>query len=540
MRPLRNLLLALVSLALLAASWLAWRDDRTERGKLDAFAARYDFELRRADDVATMRLEPQADLGAVIAASMTLDDVYGSVRLKDLDSATRAAWLRSVATTGNRVDDAIERTLDAIVRRPGWSFHQSMLAQLAYTKSRRESPGAVARDAARWELPALAAIRLAPGNLSVRAFLGGAYLETWDRITTRQLRRDALRAAMRSPAFVERSYGAVASLAGSDEAVALLPNDMPVLRIAFAREAKGGRVDAAAAIRSRLDAAILQSRAEGLERIELLARRRDRYGLATEIPAWLSANRLGEIDTAAARRQVARVAELVPPMRRGRWPDDPRARLLGHLLDGRASDADGASLARLAESLSAVPDPVAAAALAEGGEPFAARELLLASDSRGAFEWTPAIVAIARAFLKRGDVARARAILEELAPTARDECDALLVLRDASAGEEREALAARLAAAAPRIYPAGAWSRSGSLALCVEPATMSRATLHVTMKASQPALVSWGWSNGRAGSFVVHDAQALDVPLSGFRGRLVFSIRTDAGGPVELGEATIR
>jgi hypothetical protein len=226
-------------------------------------------------------------------------------------------------------------------------------------------------------------------------------------------------------------------------------------------------------------------------------------------------------------------------MRRGQWPDDPRAKLLAYLLDGRAGDAEGGSLARLAGSLSALPDPVEATALAAGGEPFAARELLLVSESRGSFEWTPAIVAIARSFVRRGDTVRARAILEELAPTARDECDALLVRREASAGAERDALASRVALVAPRVYPASAWSRAGSLALCVDPATMSRSRLRVTLDAPQPALVSWGWGGGRSASFVVRDGASLDVPLSGLRGRLVFTVRTEAGGPVALGEAAV-
>jgi hypothetical protein len=539
MRHAFNAALALLAFALLGASWLAWRDDRRERGRLDAFLERYEFEARRPDDVATMRLQPQADLAVVMASSVTLEDVYGSVRLKDLDAPTRAAWIRSVSSTDARIADAIEGELDAIARRPGWAFHHSMLAQLAYTKSRRESPAAVARDAARWEIPAAAAIALAPGNFAIRAFLGGACLETWDRVTLRQPRTEVLRAALQSDAFVERSWGAVAALAGRDAAIDLLPDDIAVLRLALAREARDGNVGAAAKLRSKLDAAIVAARASGLERIELLARRGDRYGLEQAIPAWLGANRLDELDTMEARREVARIAALVPPMRRGRWPDDPRARLLGHLLDGREREADGASLARLAASLSAVPGPVEAKALAAGGEPFAARELLLASPTRGSFEWTPAVVAIARSFMKRGDAARARSILEELAPSARDECDALLALRDASEESQRGAIDARVAAVVTRSLPATAWSRSRSLALCIDPATMSRAHLRVALHAPGPALVSWGWQNGRVASVVVRDHATLDIPLAGLEGRVILGVRPEAGDAVELGEASV-
>ncbi|MBI2213549.1 MAG: hypothetical protein HYU52_07875 [Acidobacteria bacterium] len=537
---LRSLTLALIALALLATSWLAWRDDRRARAPLDEFVTRYELDVRRPSDVAMLRLQPQADLGAVIVATMTLEDVYGSVRLHDLDAAARNAWIRSVSSTDARIGDAIDCELDAIARRPGWAFHESMLAQLAYTMSRRESPDAVVRDAKRWETASMAAIALAPGNLAARAFLGGVCLETWDRVSLRTPRLEVVRAALRSDAFVERSWSAVAALAGRDAAIELLPDDVEVLRLALAREAREGDVGAAGKLRTRLDASIRNARLRGLARLELLARRGDRMGLEQEIPAWLAANRLGEIDTIEGRREVSRVAALVPPMRRGQWPADPRARLLAHLLSGREREADGESLTRLAASLSSVPGPIEAKALAAGGEPFAARELLLASPTRGSFEWTPAVVAIARSFVERGDTARARSILEELAPAARDECDALLALRDAAEAPDRALFEGRIAAAAPRALPASAWSNSGSLALCVDPTTMSRARLSIALDAPEPALLSWGWQGGRAGSVVVRDRVTLNIPLAGLEGRVILNVHREAGGPVELGAATIQ
>ncbi|MCM2316197.1 MAG: hypothetical protein NDJ92_13705 [Thermoanaerobaculia bacterium] len=541
MRLLRDIALVLFALALLAASWLAYRADRRERTPIEAFVDRFELDLRRADDVATLRLQPQADLGAVIAASMTLEDVYGSVRMKDLDPATRAAWVRSVAATGGEIDAAIELALRAVELRPGWAFHHSMLAQLVYTKSRRESPAAVVRDVDRWEVPALLACALAPGNHAIRAFLGGGYLEIIGRADTRQAPQDALRAAMRSARFVERSYGAVVALEGSETAIGLLPDDATVLRVAMARELRERNAGAASSIRARLDSVVAASRAADLERIETLARRGDRYGLQLAVPAWVSAYSLEELDTPQGRREASRVAALWPPMRRGAWPNDPRARLLRYFLDGREAGVDGAVLARLAGSLSGVPEPVAARALALGDDPFAAQELLFASQSRGGFEWTPAIVEIARAFLRRGDAERARKILDELAPGARDECGPLLAARDAAPDPAaREALSRRIASMTPQPIPASAWSGAGTLALCVDPTTRSRAVVDVAVGAAEPALVSWGWDGGRSGSVVVRGPTTIPVPLESLSGRRALAVRAEAGGKIVLGESAVR
>ena len=536
----RNIGLARLAVALLAASLAAYRADRRERAAIEAFVSRFELDLRRADDVATLRLQPQADLAAVIASAMTLDDVYGSVRLKDLDSETRAAWVRSVASIGPEIDEAISLSLRGVAARPGWAFHHSMLAQLAYTKSRREAPAAVVRDIDRWELPALLAITLAPGNDAIPAFLGGTYLEVWGRVATRRPPLERMRTAMRSARFVERSYCAVAALAGRERAIELLPSDSVVLRIALARELREQNVGAASSIRMRLDEVIRTTRAAGLRRIETLARRHDRFGLELAIPAWLATHRLEEVDTPDGRREAARIAALWPPTRRGAWPNDPRARVLRYFLDGRESSAEGAALVRLTEGLSGVPEPVAARVLALGDDPFAAQEILFASQTRGAFEWTPAIVDIAHAFLRRGDGRRARTILDELATNARGECGALLALRDAATDPAtREALASRLAAMAPATKPASSWSRSGSLALCVDPARQARAVLAVAVDATEPALVSWGWDGGRAGSMVVRGPTTIPVPLAGLAGRRVLSVRADAGGPITFGESMI-
>lgn len=541
MRTARDAGLALLALILLAVSWLAYRADRQERTAFESFVTDFELELRRPDDVATLRLQPQADLGAVIAAAVTLEDVYGSIRLKDLDALTRAAWIRSVTSTDTQLDAAIALALNGIAARPGWAFHHSMLAQLAYTKSRREAPAAVARDIDRWELPALLAISLAPGNHAIRAFLGGTYLEVWEIAKTRQAPLDALRAAMRSVRFVERSYGTVAGLAGRETAIGLLPDDAGVLRVAMARELRERNVGAASSIRARLDEVVRASRAADLERIETLARRGDRYGLETAVPAWISTYRLEELDTPAGRREVARVAALWTPTRRGAWPGDPRARLLRYFLDGREASVDGSVLARLAGSLSRVPEPLAARALALGDDPFAAQELLFASQSRGGFEWTPAIVEIARAFLRRGDAARARKILGELAPGARDECGPLLAMRDAAPDDAaREALTRRIASMTPEPIPATAWSGAGTLALCIDPTTRSRAVVQVTVEASEPALVSWGWDGGRAGSLVVQGPTTIPVPLESLSGRRALGVRAEAGGKLTLGESAVR
>ncbi|MGK2857090.1 MAG: hypothetical protein ACSLFQ_07780 [Thermoanaerobaculia bacterium] len=541
MRLLRDIGFLFAALALLAAAGMAYRADRLGRDSLEAFIASYELELRRPADVATLRLQPQADLASVTTASMTLEDVHGSVRLRDLDARTRTAWVRVVSLTDAQIAEAIALSLRAVETRPGGAFHHSMLAQLAYTKLRRESADAIARGIDEWELPALLGISLAPGNDSLRAFLGGAYLDVWDRVPTRMAPLDALRGAMRNGRFVERSYRTVAALTGEETAIGLLPDEPGVLRIALSRELRERNVERAAAVRRRLDGAIVQARARDLARIETLARRGDEYGLQSAVPAWAGAYRLEELDGAGARRQVGRIAELWPAMRRGSWASDPRGRLLRYLLDGREASVNGRALARLAEGLTNVPEPVAARALALGGEASAAEELLFSSQTRGAFEWTPAIVDIARAWLARGDAERARRVLEDLAPTARDECEVLLVMRDAAESDQaRDALSRRIAALTPPRIPAASWSRTGSLSLCLDARSRPNRMLHIALDAKQPALASWGWDGGRVASVVVSGPTSLEVPLDGLSGRRALSVKSEGGGAVTFGETTIR
>ena len=60
--------------------------------------------------------------------------------------------------------------------------------------------------------------------------------------------------------------------------------------------------------------------------------------------------------------------------------------------------------------------------------------------------------------------------------------------------------------------------------------------LAATIEAASPALVSWGWNEGRNGTAYVQQGRStLSVPVTGRSGRNNFFIRSLAGGAITLG-----
>jgi hypothetical protein len=518
----------------LCASVAAYQHEVQGRRPVDAAIARFELDQRRPADVEVLGLQPSADLRASFFSHMTLTDVYAPVSLARLSAEERGRWIRSLSTLDHQLEEARELTLDALECRPGWAFHHAYVGEIEYAALRRRSVQAAADGHRRWEVPLLNGMAEAPGNVSFPTYLGGAYIETWGLADLVGDPREVLGRAMKSTVFVERNYRLVGLILGRETLMDLLPDDPRLLRVAFAREARDGEVEAAAALRARIDDAERRERAAGLESIRERARLGDIEGQLAAARGWVSRHRPEDLDDAAGRAEVAEVLALWPASKRGSWVRDPRAELVRFFLSGREADVDGATLESTVAMLTNVPDPVRARVAALAGETWEAERMLRESRTAGSFEWTPVIVDLVRGHLAEGKEERAREVIRGLSRSALAECNVLLALRalgDDGDGDQLEALA-------PSEVPAAMWSRSGALSLCFDPDRHADAKLVVALS-SPSALVSYGWDGGRVGSLVVKGEAVLELPLSGMEGRHSVRVVTEAGLGVTIDRTEI-
>lgn len=530
----QRLAIAAAALAALAISALSYVDERRARLPAEAAIAKYGLDQRRPAEVEALRFQPAADLRASFLADMTLADVYSPVSLSKFSAEERGRWLLSLTTLDQQLAAARDLTLDALSRRPGWAYHHGYLGEIEYAALRRQSLPHAAEGSRRWEIPLLNGISSAPGNLTFPTYLGGAYIETWGGIEPAGDPEEVLGRAMSSPAFLARNYRIVCLILGGAEAMALLPDNPRALRVAFAREARDGDVAAAATLRARIDRAERAGRAADLETLRERARLRDVWGQRTAASQWAARYHPKNLDDETGRAEVAETLSLWPATRRGSWLRDPRASLVRHFLSGREADVDGATLVSVVSHLSDVPAPVRARVLALAGRAWEADQLFRESGTQVSFEWTPMLVDLARAYLEQGKGDQAAATLARVASSAQTECNVLL-LRRRLEGEDGEAARALDAIARQGLQG----SRGRSLSICVDPEAHGRATLVVSLAAASPALVSYGWDDGRLGSVVIDGAGEVNVPLSGMEGRHPFGIETEAGAKVEIVEARV-
>jgi hypothetical protein len=194
----------------------------------------------------------------------------------------------------------------------------------------------------------------------------------------------------------------------------------------------------------------------------------------------------------------------------------------------------GSTVATVVASMTGVPDPIRARARLLGGDIEGARAIFDRSDSAGSFEWTPFLLDLAEYRLSQGAADGVHNALDGLSPATRDECDVLAVRRKLAQLEGATATASP----SPQTLPATAWSTSGALSLCIEEGASRE--LITTVDVQQPALVSWGWNDGRHGVFYLQPGRTgVRVSTIGRAGRQTFFIRTLAGGPVTLGATTL-
>jgi hypothetical protein len=542
---------AIASLAIVLALASVFRYDRDirDRDAAQRFLIDFDVAARRPAEAATLALVPAADLGANVVADIALGDAVGTVRLADASPDLRARWLRAVERVDDELLAARSLTLDALAERPGWPAHWTMLGELVYASERRAPRSPNLAEAKLWQEPLHIGLSYFPGDDGASTFASTAYLETWPELSPDMRARAAagFRRALLDPSFSTRTFPVLIEATGAEDAITLLPSEPATLRAAFDSLAQAGDVSRAASVYHRWESAEWDARQAGLREIEERARLNDVEKLRSLAVDWMAHHPATDFDTPAGRAQVLRVLHLTVNDRIGTWQSDPRSSVVRFFLNRRiAPDRAGArgleiasggtAIANAVNSLTGVPEPIRARARLLGGDIEGARSIFERSDSAGSFEWTPFLLDLAEFRMMQGSAEDARAALEGLAPAARNECDALIVRRKIArlGGENENPTVAHETTVPP-------WSSSGVLSLCIDPEEADLQQLTATIESPAPALVSWGWNDGRQGAaYIAAGRSTLRVPLAGHSGRSNFFIRALAGGPITLDGSAIQ
>jgi hypothetical protein len=525
--PRRSALVAGASLLLGAAVVLSTSLDLAARTRVERFVAAAGLEARRPLEVASLRLEPAADLAGAAAVEVALLDAGAP-------AAAPEGWLAS----------AQELAVRSLRSRPGWPLHAHVLAEVAYRESRESNAAGAHADPQRWMTAWRAAARGAPAVERIRSLRAQACLEAWPTLppVLRVEALEAFRAAFLDPAFVARHVGTAVDRLGAEVAIGLLPDRAEPIRTAAAALADRN-LDRAKRLLDRADLAERGERAAALRRLEYLERRGDKKALSEACAALAAAYPAERFDDREERAQTARVLELWPA-EPGVWESDPRAPLVRFLLDGREDALSLSALRRAVASLSDVPAPERAELLLLTGDRAGAETLRSAAAALAAHNWISYDLRLARQDLRRGALAAARRALDRLPSDQRDGCEALLVRLEvaqrSNEGAEATDLERRLAELRLDSGDGDNWLRTGRLRMCIEPASGGARSLVVLLKAAAPAIVVYGWDQSRAGTLLVSDERVLVLPLTGRPGSRVFWFAALAGGPVVPRETSIR
>jgi hypothetical protein len=540
-----RLLLTLLSFALAALSVVNYARDQAARRPGEGFARTYTLDVRRARYVDSARLEPKADLSALVLANAALEDALGTIPWREMSPAERERWVAALSRLNEELAGARALALEAVAARPGWPFHRLLLGQLVYAADRRALSLDLYARPERWMTPLREAASAAPGVDLGWTFLGGAMLESWGFLPQAAQREGAqvLRRAFLDPSFVSRAFCAASDVFGRAKAMELLPDATGSIRAAREALAGIGDVASVATLEERWERLEMAAREADLKKLEERARLGDENGLRAGCHAWVATHPLLDFDTPKGRKQAARVLELWPGDVARPWRAAGRGELVRFFLDGRAADAPADAVGRAVGALVGVPEVARARAALMAGDRYALSRVLHDTQTLGTFEWTPLFVELSRMELRAGRLAEAVEAVGQVAPGAREECEVLLVRRDVARAEqnkkELDAVAAGLRKArAGMLEPQGVGG--ASLSLCVDSEQDSGRVLAATVRVTGQSLVAYGWNRGRLGAELVEREKDISVPLAGRHGRVAFSIRTLAGGAAEIKSAVVK
>jgi hypothetical protein len=513
-----------------------WRLDAAAREPIKRAARQLRVPERRAADFESLDFAPAADLSADILADVALRDVLDPVSLASLSGTERQMWLETLAGADREVAAARDALLTAVVARPGWAYHWSLLGQLQYLDWKRSS---LAGDVPRrpWIDAMHFGMALAHGDRSLPGFLSGAYIENWTLLDGAE-KADAertTRIALSDPDFVSRALRPAISVVGKS-VIGWVPNEAAPLRAALALFLGPKQpVEITASLSKRWEAAERSERAAGIDALRKLARGSEET-IDSACSAWAAAHPIFEFDDAQARAETAELLRLWPGLKRGAWESDSRAAYVFYFLDGRMSAIAPEAVGRIVESLSEVPAPIRARVDVAGGNVAEAEAALRSAETPAPFAWTAAVLDLARYRLRHDAPAEAEKTLALLSPAASDECEALMVRRSVARAlgrrSEADQISAQLALAAPRGILSTDFAPSKSVSLCIDPETLGGRSLHLVFSAPAPALVSYGWDGARMANVLVDNRAGVTLPLLQLPGRHSLFARSIAGANI--------
>ena len=513
------------------ASMALYASDRSSRASVERFVQRFGIDRRHPADVEAMALEPAGDL----ASAMVVTSEFRPGRTAEGEGRAEGDSSTSgyPQPSADEIRASLDSILDAVAFRPGWPSHRYVLGLVEFASARLggERSGPVRL----WDVALRQAITAAPGMDDAWTALGEADLSFWGDLLPAERARavDVFRRCFRTEEFVTSHFRDVEVAMGRQGAVDLLPDDPDVLEVAAGMLAEDADVQGASGLLSRLDKAERRERAEDLRRLEQRKRRGDVDSLRVQCREWFDQHPFGDFDDPVGRREVARLLELWPDDRFGSWARDRRGRLVRFFLDGRESDAPGVALLRAIESLTGVPDAVRARVLLQAGDLSGARSLAGRARDRDSSDWDSFYVGWARWEANHRNPIEARAALRQVSLTGRGSCDALILRREIgkALGDADEARVAEDLIATLRMAPSDEWSARGRVSLCLDPEWTAGRRLEIGVGEGQPAILSFGWAGGRAGTVSLSaEPSRIDVPLSGVSGARDFWVSYLVGG----------
>ena len=510
MRRALNILLALISAALLIPTILLYRDDLAGRAPAREFVAKYNVVKRRPEVAQTVGYAPSPDWSAMIMGDAALRDAYEPVSLLDVTPDVREAWITSAAHLDDELRYARAALLDAIATRPGWPFYQSLLGQTQFAiESRAFSPDLVKKPET-WTVPLLNAARGAPAASSPWRSLAAGYLQTWPVLANVHTATagEVFQRAFVDPDFVQTVFPDAARLLGPDRAIGYIPDAPQSLKAAFDYFARRNDIAHAWPLRQRWDRAEWIDRVRDLAEIDRHARRGDVDDVRTMVDQWTSQHSAWDFDSPAAHAQVARVLDVWPGGRRAVWANDPLADIARYLMT-RNGDADkyAAIVARQIDSFTGVPAETIAEAKLRAGDVNSAERIAQSAEDAGSLDWAPYYLTLANR-----DKAHAADALARMPAAAMDTHEALIVrgiaVEDGGATTSQCGVKNEIAVHGAR----------------------DRRHLTVVLTAEQPTLVDFGVNRARSMTLLVDGRRSVGLNLIGWRDKILFS-RVLCGAP---------
>lgn len=534
---------SVLAVALALASTYHYARERSLRIPADRYAERFAFEVPPSDSSETisaedtMRLEPAGDLAAAVVVDMLVRQLDAGGERQE-GALARASGDRPPPDREERLRAARDLMLDAIVVRPGWPHHAFLVGQLAFVSERAERRSGSPARTELWTVPLVRAAAAAPGADQLWTALGRAYLEAWADLPEAS-RADAPRVigrAFQDPDFVAASLPSAMNTLGQQEALRLLPEMSRPLEAALGRLAGGPDLASAAAVLARLETIERKSRESDLRTIAALTQHGEDADAAAACAAWVREHSVSEFDDRRGHAELSRLLELWPEDPRGPWGVDPRAEVLGFLLDGRTAGVDAGAIRRAADSLLGVPLPVQARIGLLSGE-IGTPPPRVEWPPEETLDWTTFLVELATVHVKAGRVREAQEALAAVPPEVRDSCDVLLARRQIarSTGDRGELAAINDSLSLlSRGAPPQDGPKETTLTLCVDPEKHRGGVIAVNLELRRPAIVSYGWDGGRSGQVRVAEGRSrLTIPLGDRVGRHSLSLRTVVGNASE-------